>query len=137
MGHSRKVEAFTRKELLVVIAVSVMIALLLLLGLPRHKKAWHRIACVCNLKQIGRAYRIWANDNGDHFPALRGTYEWRLERFPLPHECKRLRLDELHDNGQGIGVCNLLTLPCRRTEARHFFQQPSQYQHLLFRGCRC
>jgi hypothetical protein len=28
-----------------------------------------RIGCVNDLKQIGTAYRIWANDNGDRFPA--------------------------------------------------------------------
>jgi hypothetical protein len=70
MGHSRNVEAFTRKELVVVIAVSVMIALALLLILqPRHRKAWHRIACVFNLNEIGAAYRVWSNDHGDKFPA--------------------------------------------------------------------
>jgi hypothetical protein len=64
------VEAFTRRELVVVVAVSVMIALVLLVALqPRHTKAWHRIACLNNLKQIGTAYRIWCDNCGDNFPA--------------------------------------------------------------------
>jgi hypothetical protein len=28
-----------------------------------------RVSCINNLKQIGLAYRLWANDNGDRFPA--------------------------------------------------------------------
>jgi hypothetical protein len=40
-----------------------------------------RIACLNNLKQVGLAYRVWANDNGDLYPAQvsvtnGGAREW-------------------------------------------------------------
>jgi competence protein ComGC len=64
------VAAFTRKELVVVIAVVVVLVLLLIPALQRASQKSSRICCICNLKQIGIAYRIWSNDNGDQFPAF-------------------------------------------------------------------
>ncbi|MGA2749919.1 MAG: hypothetical protein ABSG59_14180 [Verrucomicrobiota bacterium] len=61
--------AFTRRELVVVVAVCAVLAVLLIPALQRAGDKSRRITCVCNLKGIGTAYRIWANDNGDRFPA--------------------------------------------------------------------
>jgi competence protein ComGC len=63
--------AFTRTELLVVIVVVFILVVFGSMILPEarpHQKA-QRISCVNNLKQIGTAYRIWANDHGDEFPS--------------------------------------------------------------------
>ena len=69
MAQSRGKEAFTRKELMVVISVLVVLGSMLLPALSRSKaKSW-RISCVSNLKELGMAYRVWSNDNGDYFPA--------------------------------------------------------------------
>lgn len=67
----RKAEAFTRIELIVVILLIAVVLVLLMILLSFHpvRAKAARISCVCNLKLIGTAYRIWANDNGDHFPA--------------------------------------------------------------------
>src|ERR1700678_2814127 len=70
MAHSRRTEAFTRTELVVVIAVVVVLMAMLLPAWKRANQKSSRIGCVNNLKQIGTAYRIWSNDNGDHFPAF-------------------------------------------------------------------
>jgi len=53
---------------------------MLLPALARAKQKAQRISCVNNLKQVGTAYRIWENDNGDHYPqqqyvAQAGCYE--------------------------------------------------------------
>jgi len=64
-----KIGAFTLIELLVVIAIIAILASMLLPALARAKQKAQRIQCINNLKQVGTAYRIWSNDNGDKYPA--------------------------------------------------------------------
>jgi type II secretory pathway pseudopilin PulG len=60
--------AFTLVELCVVIALTALLAALLLPSLFRARQKAQSIACVNNLNQLGTAYRIWAYNDGDKFP---------------------------------------------------------------------
>lgn len=77
-GESRRpVIAFTLIELLVTIAIIGILASLLLVVLAAAKeKAW-RAQCVSNLKQVGIAIEVYAQDHGGRLPgpSWQGIYE--------------------------------------------------------------
>jgi Tfp pilus assembly protein PilE len=67
--HKRKIRAFTLIELFVLIAIIAILPSVLLAALsPAGQKA-QRVACINNMKQLGVAYGIWANDHGNAYPA--------------------------------------------------------------------
>jgi type II secretory pathway pseudopilin PulG len=73
--------AFTRLELMVVIAVMALLAGILLTALTHGSRRPREFNCINNLKQIGLSFKIFANDHNDRFPIQ--VWPWE-SRAPVP-----------------------------------------------------
>src|SRR5689334_20623299 len=60
-------------EVAIVLATIVLLGFFLLPHMTRTGTGSSRISCTSNLKQVGLAYRLYANDHDDNFPWLVST----------------------------------------------------------------
>jgi hypothetical protein len=65
---------FRRRDLVaILITVLALLAIVAVPKLSRAKQKAARISCVCNVKKLGLAFRIWANDNDNLYPMSAGN----------------------------------------------------------------
>jgi len=74
-SKSRRPKAgFTLVELLVVIGIIAILIAVLLPALAAARKQANTLKCAAHLKQVGMAFKLYANDNKDFFPIVRQDY---------------------------------------------------------------
>jgi len=95
--------AFTLIELLVVIAIIAILAAILLPVLGQAKKRAWTIQCVSNLRQIGVAMKMFADDNNQFFPESGGDIYWGATD---PNTGKASWMEQIVGNVQNTNVYN-------------------------------
>jgi len=74
----RRSTAFTLVELLVVIGIIAILIGILLPTLSRARESANRSACLSNLRSLGQAFNLYANQFKDHIPLgqMSDEYQW-------------------------------------------------------------
>src|SRR6185503_7422121 len=69
-GLAESAQAFTRIELLALLAGLVFVAMIALPVLANTNPGSQRLTCANNLRQIGQAFLMWANDHEERIPPM-------------------------------------------------------------------
>lgn len=79
--YTQKIRGFTLIELLVVIAIIALLLSILMPSLKMAKKVAQAVTCRSNLKQIGLASRLYAEDNDNFIPRNGGKWMWFFMQY--------------------------------------------------------
>jgi prepilin-type N-terminal cleavage/methylation domain-containing protein/prepilin-type processing-associated H-X9-DG protein len=119
--------AFTLVELLVVIAIIAILASLLLPALGRGKAQAYNAACVNNLRQLGIATRLYADDHQERLPSAEILPTQPIDpQNPLPRICDLLATYVGRVGGTNTNSSTVFKCPLDKTG--RFAAQGSSYE---------
>ncbi|HLK55415.1 MAG TPA: prepilin-type N-terminal cleavage/methylation domain-containing protein [Chthonomonadaceae bacterium] len=78
---------FTLVELLVTIAIIAILSAILIPVFSQGRESGRRIACLSNVRQLGQAVEMYAQDYDEHLPILgtknegRGRWMWQIQGY--------------------------------------------------------
>jgi prepilin-type N-terminal cleavage/methylation domain-containing protein len=106
----RERRAFTLVELLVVIGIIALLISILLPSLNKAREAANKVKCASNLRQIGEALLLYANDNHGAFP--RTIYAGPSSTTLIPSDSGLVAAANMTDPfAQGTNAGNLNNVP--------------------------
>ncbi len=105
-------QSFTLIELLVVIAIIAILAAMLLPALNRAREKGRSTKCISNLKQIGMAFHMYADENNESYPGAQNAY---AGGYPWPE----LLLDLKYLSSYQVVQCASAAVPMEKGDANH------------------
>jgi prepilin-type N-terminal cleavage/methylation domain-containing protein len=113
---NKKAAGFTLIELLVVLAVIGILAALLLPVLAGGKARARNSVCINNLRQLGMATRLYAEDNGGRMPSAEILPTQPITpASPLPRICDVLAFYIGRASGTDTNRVTVFRCPCDKT----------------------
>ncbi len=118
---------FTLVELLVVMALVALLAGLLLPGLSRAKTKAMNAACLSNLRQLGMATRVYADNNQERLPSAEILPTQPIDpQNPLPRICDLLAA--YVGRTAGTNTNSATVFRCPADKADRFAAEGSSYE---------
>jgi prepilin-type N-terminal cleavage/methylation domain-containing protein/prepilin-type processing-associated H-X9-DG protein len=125
--RNRSMGGFSLVELLVVIAIIAILAGLLMPALGRSKAQAHNAACINNLRQLGIAVRLYAEDNDERLPRAEILPSQPIDPAnPLPRICDVLA--PYAGRAAGSNVSSVTIFKCLADKKGRFAAEGSSYE---------